>query len=320
MTLLVLAPNSARAFKVVFEAAQEHLERVFGMAMTELPSKEKVTIAQKRAAQKASGNSQGNQSSSKAYVLTSTLPSVFRNPIILHPPRMPTTGAESGYIGLYSFIVSVIYLSEGSRISEGKLERYLKRCNADTYVMNGEKTENVLKKMEKHGYIVKIKDREPGGEEIVDWVVGPRGKVEVGEKGVASMVRNVYGKRDVEMDQLEDKLEKSLGAGTFRRKTRKHGEEEEREGEGGEGAHNGEHNPRTATQATPQTRSGTSQGRTRNTRDKAAKQPQPRRSSRRTSGFVDDEAEGEDGEADEPDEAENYEEGDEDEGEDEGYY
>ena len=277
------------------------------MTMTELPNKEKVTISQKRAAQRANGNSQGNQASSKSYILTSILPSAFRSPLILHPPKVPSVGAESGYIGLYSFIVSVIYLSEGSRISEGKLERNLKRCNADNYVLNGEKTENVLKKMERQGYIVKIKDREPGGEEIIDWVVGPRGKIEIGEKGVAAMVKNVYGKRDVELDDLENKLEKSLGVGTFRRKTKPRDnepsgeEDEDGEGEGNEEGQAQQDRPpsiETYEDGTSRARRGERpNGRIRR-RNGVPHPPKNQRSARPSSNLVDDEAEDEDDESD----------------------
>ena len=200
------------------------------MTLTELPIKEKVTITQKRAAQRANGASQGGgSSSSKAYILTSTLPPSLRTPVILPPPRVPTVAAEAGYTGLYTFIVSIIYLCQGGRISEGKLERYLKKCNADNNAPGGGKAEKVLRRMEREGYIVKIKEREVGGEETVDWMVGPRGKVEVGERGVAALVKGVYGKRDIEMSELEDKLEKSLGTGTFKRKARRRDEDVEDE-------------------------------------------------------------------------------------------
>jgi melanoma-associated antigen len=199
---------------------------VFGMTLTELPSKEKITVAQKRAAQR-SANSQSSSGSSATYILTSLLPASLRAPTILAPPKNPNTATEAAYTGLYSFIVSIVYLSQGNRISEGKLERYLKKCNADEYVLGGEKTENILKRMERHGYLVKVKDREPGGEEIIDWIVGPRGKTEIGEKGVAGMVKEVYGKRDNEMEDLEDMLERSLGKGTFKRQTRQASEEDE---------------------------------------------------------------------------------------------
>ena len=46
---LVFGNASRRGvFNKVFEKAQEQLQHVFGMEMTELPAKEKVTIAQKR--------------------------------------------------------------------------------------------------------------------------------------------------------------------------------------------------------------------------------------------------------------------------------
>ena len=40
--------TGAKAFKTVFQAAQHELRMVFGMEMTELPGREKVTLQQKR--------------------------------------------------------------------------------------------------------------------------------------------------------------------------------------------------------------------------------------------------------------------------------
>lgn len=48
MEKAVMAPNSGRQFKLVFNDAQHHLRTVFGMEITELPQKEKITISQKR--------------------------------------------------------------------------------------------------------------------------------------------------------------------------------------------------------------------------------------------------------------------------------
>lgn len=45
---VVMAPNTGRQFKLVFKDAQHHLRTVFGMEITELPQKEKITISQKR--------------------------------------------------------------------------------------------------------------------------------------------------------------------------------------------------------------------------------------------------------------------------------
>ncbi|CAD6582265.1 MAG: hypothetical protein ASARMPREDX12_000890 [Alectoria sarmentosa] len=230
----VMAPNTGRQFKHVFTEAQEQLRSVFGMELTELPVKEKITISQKRAAQRS--GTQGS-STSNAYILTSTLPARYRKPSVLRPPQIPSTGAEASYIGLTSFILALIYLSTSQTISESRLEKHLRRMNADNYVLAGEKTEKVLKRMERENYIVKVRERDGGGEESVEYVIGPRGKVEVGERGVAGLVRGVYGKKDAEADELERRLVRSLGDVVIEKKGRRiDGEEGDMEGvEGNEG-------------------------------------------------------------------------------------
>ena len=104
-------------------------------------------------------------------------------------------------------------------MAEGRLESALARVNADNYFLNGERTENILKRMERQGYIVKIRERDGGGEETVDYMVGPRGKAEIGERGVAGMARRVYAKKDAEKDELERKLVRSLGDVVLEKKT-----------------------------------------------------------------------------------------------------
>lgn len=231
-----MAPNAGRQFKHLFTEAQEQLRSVFGMELTELPVKEKVTISQKRAAQRA--GTQGS-STSKAYILTSTLHARYRIASVLQPPQIPSTGAEASYVGLTTFILALIYLSTSQTISESRLEKHLKRMNADNYVLAGEKTEKVLKRMERENYIVKVRERDGGGEESVEYVIGPRGKVEVGERGVAGLVRGVYGKNYAEADELERRLVRSLGDVVIEKKSRPVGGEEEdmdgeEENEGGE--------------------------------------------------------------------------------------
>lgn len=102
-------------------------------------------------------------------------------------------------------VIALISLSGGT-LSEGKLDRFLKRMNAhhNTPV---DSTEEVLKRMTKEGYISRVKDT--SGEELVDYYVGPRGKVEVGEEAVANMVRTVYSGSSIE--DLEQRLSRSLG-------------------------------------------------------------------------------------------------------------
>lgn len=236
--MAVMAPNTGRQFKHVFTEAQERLRSVFGMELTELPVKEKVTISQKRAAQRS--GTQGS-STSKAYILTCTLPAQYRKPSILQPPQIPSTVAEASYIGLTTFILALIYLSASQTLSESRLEKNLKRMNADNYVLAGEKTEKVLKRMERENYIIKVRERDGGGEETVEYVIGPRGKVEVGERGVAGLVRGVYGKKDAEADELERRLVRSLGDVVIEKKNRRASEVDvEVQGDEGEDAEAGE--------------------------------------------------------------------------------
>lgn len=177
--------------------------------------------------------------SNKSWILTSTLPRAYRVPEILTPTRAPSTATESTYTALYSFIIAVISLNGGS-LGEQKLERYLARTNADTYTPI-DRTDRFLQRLCKEGYLVRTREND-GGEEIVEYMVGPRGKVEVGSGGVAGLAREVYGygpgsgpggdeltaaERE-QQDEFEARLKRSLGITAVRR------EEEEEEKERGE--------------------------------------------------------------------------------------
>lgn len=295
-----MAPNTGRQFKHVFTEAQEQLRSVFGMELTELPVKEKVTVSQKRAAQRS--GTQGS-STSNAYILTSTLPAPYRKYSVLQPPQIPSTGAEASYVGLTTFVLALIYLSTSQTISESRLEKHLRRMNADNYVLAGEKTEKVLKRMERENYIVKVRERDGGGEESVDYVIGPRGKVEVGERGVAGLVRGVYGKKDAEADELERRLVRSLGDVVIENKNRRVGEEQgdaegEEESEGDEavaGAQEAEEE-----EEEPQQQANGRRGRKKQTPKQTPKQA--RRSSGRNKKRARDEEEEEEEDGDEEDE------------------
>ncbi|PKX94641.1 MAGE domain-containing protein [Aspergillus novofumigatus IBT 16806] len=209
----VLGERGSRQFKMVFETAQKTLRETFGMQLAELPVKEKVTIQQRRAAQKVDRPSSTN----KSWILTSTLPLAYRKPEILPPTRAPLEGT---YTGLYSFIIAVILLNGGS-LPEQKLERYLKRTNADTYTPI-DRTDRFLQRLCKEGYLIRNREMD-GGEEIIEYMVGPRGKVEVGVQGVAGLVREVYGRQGAvegddttpaeraQMEEFESRLARSLG-------------------------------------------------------------------------------------------------------------
>jgi hypothetical protein len=213
ITTRVLGANN-RQFKAVFAEAQIQLRGTFGMEMTELPQKEKVTLAQRRAAQKSQTTSKGSTN----WILTSVLPERFRQPEILPPSQAPTLELESQYTGLYTFVVSLIFLN-GGMLPDGKLERYLKRVNIEEaaaqnsvniMASGGDKTEKLHKRMEKDGYVIKVRDNSTG-EEVVEWMVGPRGRTEIGDSGVRGMVKQVYGEVE-DPAELTRALERSLGA------------------------------------------------------------------------------------------------------------
>ncbi|KAJ5763994.1 hypothetical protein N7533_002675 [Penicillium manginii] len=183
----VLGEQGTRQFKVVFEQAQKELKTRFGMEMVELPAREKTTISQRRAAQKTDKPSSGN----KSWILTTTLPQSYQTSAILPPTKAPSVGTESTYTGLYSFIIALITLNGGS-LAEPKLDRYLARMNAESHTPI-DRTDKLLLRMIREGYLVRTREMD-GGEEQIEFLVGPRGKVEVGTNGVAGLVREVYGR------------------------------------------------------------------------------------------------------------------------------
>jgi hypothetical protein len=137
-------------------------------------------------------------------VLVSTLGPKYRIPEIISPPRAPTKEQEATYVGLYTFIISTIYLSGGS-LPEEKLNQYLRRCNADSQTPL-DRTEKVIQRMINDGYLYKVKDSS-SGEEATEYYVGTRGKIEVGEVGTANLVRTVY---EGSADDLDKRLERTL--------------------------------------------------------------------------------------------------------------
>lgn len=192
-------------FKDVLENAQFALRQTFGMELVELPAKQKVTLTQRRAAQKSQGQSQSS-SSNKTWVLCSILPPTYKDATILAPSKAPTSDFEAAYIALYTFIITIIVLS-GGELAEAKLDRHLKRMNAEQSTPV-DKTDKLLKRMIKDGYLHMYKETSDG-EEITTYLLGPRGRVEVGEVGIAKLVRQVYGS-DGNDEELEQKLERSL--------------------------------------------------------------------------------------------------------------
>ncbi|RDA94004.1 hypothetical protein CP533_5025 [Ophiocordyceps camponoti-saundersi (nom. inval.)] len=199
--------NQGRSFKKVFDLAQKQLRAVWGMELRELPVREKMTLHEKRQAMKSSSQA---KTGSGSYILTSTLPDPFRSATILRPSKTPSEEEEATYAAFYTLVLSLVWLNSGE-LSDQKLRRYLLRLNADQNVAD-EKTEMTLKRMEKHGYVMKRVERPPvghDGEHLTTWHLGPRAKEEVGLDGVMGMVRQVYGSEW--SPEIETKLHLSLG-------------------------------------------------------------------------------------------------------------
>lgn len=215
----------SRSFRTIFDGAQKILKDTFGMELFELPSKEKTNLKDRRL---QATQAKTTNSSTKSWILISTLPPGYKtSPTVMQPTKAPDVGTEAGYTALYTLVISLIYLNNNS-LPEQKLSRYLRRLNADTNTPFG-MLDKVLQRMQKEGYIDKRRDTVMG-EEVTEWFVGPRGKVEVGIRGVTGLVKSVYGhgavplfKRQpdeddetnvfvkIEEEELNAKLSRSLG-------------------------------------------------------------------------------------------------------------
>ncbi|KAK4200303.1 MAGE family-domain-containing protein [Triangularia verruculosa] len=232
----VLGPNG-RQFKAVFAGANKQLRAVFGMEMVELPAKDKnlMTTEQKRKAAKSQSQ---KETTSNAYVLRSILPQELRTPALTHPSKVISADGEAAYTAIYTLIISLITIS-GGELSDPRLKRHLARLNAAEYMpsMNPndsanptEKTEVVLQRMIKHGYLVKTVDNKIGDEDATTWHVGPRGKVEVPLESIAEFVRTIYGGSTPE---LEAKIQISLKGVKERKPDIKEPDEDDAQRQGG---------------------------------------------------------------------------------------
>ncbi|KAF2850069.1 MAGE-domain-containing protein [Plenodomus tracheiphilus IPT5] len=202
----VLGGKRNRLFKDVFSQANTDLMEVFGMQMVELPKADRVTMRQKRAA----AASESQNKSSSMWILQSILPDEYRIPEVIGPSQPLEEGTlsrEDSYVGLYTMAIALITIW-GGIISEGKLDRALRRMNADQSTPIGNK-DKTLAAMVKDGYIVKVKETAPGQDETVDYIVGPRGKVEVGREGVARLIRMMYGESE-DQEELEKRIQRTM--------------------------------------------------------------------------------------------------------------
>ena len=194
----------------MFSDSQRCLEGVFGMRLVVMPERERVGLRERRVAatqaqasqRKAKGKGKqkegeeegkggeggGGGGQGKSWILVSTLPEGYKhNNEIVTPNKAPSESTEAGYTALYTFVVALVYLN-ANELSEGKMERYMDKVNVSAATEWGS-WEKVLARMVREGYVDRRREEGEG------WVynVGPRGKVEVGAKGVEGLVKSVYG-------------------------------------------------------------------------------------------------------------------------------
>lgn len=147
------------------------------------------------------------------WIVQSILPGRYKDPQILSPPSAPTPVEEAKYTAVYTVLIALIALSGGS-LPDMKMERYISKLGmSDLSPLNeNEKTEFLFKRLIKDGYIVRSKESTGTGEDDVQWLVGPRGKLEVGEDGVRGLTKAVWGDLDdADDEELDRKIVRSLG-------------------------------------------------------------------------------------------------------------
>lgn len=109
-------------------------------------------------------------------------------------------------------VISLIVLN-GGELSDNKLRRYLTRLNASQNLPM-DKTDNVLQKIVRQGYVDKVVERSEGDEDTVTWCIGTRGRIEVPPESIAAVVAEVWGELP---DDFNKKIERSLGIQDFLR-------------------------------------------------------------------------------------------------------
>ena len=145
------------------------------------------------------------------WVLQTIIPEQYRIPEVIGPSRpleKNDSNRADAYVGLYTMVIALITIA-GGKLPEAKLDRALRRMNAEqtTPVDTKDKT---LALMSKDGYIVKVRES-TNGDETVDYIVGPRGRVEVGREGFAHLIRTMYGNdSDEDAEELEKKIKRTL--------------------------------------------------------------------------------------------------------------
>ncbi|KAK9237655.1 MAGE family-domain-containing protein [Lipomyces kononenkoae] len=202
----VLEASHRRDFAHVFWESQNLLTSILGMKLVELPTRSVPVRGTKKRGRLAKPPS---SSSSKSYILTSTLPEPFRKLDVLKPRNQ----GDAVYNGIVTTVCSIILLS-GGQITSAALMKHLRTLSIhkDT-PLGGQSTEDVLKLMLKHLYLEREKEDDTMGLDTGDSVwtysIGPRAMVELSEGAVIDFAVSVYGTH-ANNENLRERLTKAL--------------------------------------------------------------------------------------------------------------
>ncbi|KAJ3126920.1 hypothetical protein HK098_006960 [Nowakowskiella sp. JEL0407] len=189
----VLGDNS-KPYHAVLKRANDHLQRLFGLEIVEVSVRHRKPAASKRGGKKATTDKSGSNS----YILRSTLPPESR------PQNISWDGEENARVILL-IILSLIHVSSGSTLNEERLKSHLKSLHfsMDTEypdfmtprATTGRSISVLMAHWCKVGYLDKVKNADPDVDAL-DYVWGPRAKIEVSTADLANFIVQVQGVDD----------------------------------------------------------------------------------------------------------------------------
>ncbi|KAK9379506.1 MAGE family-domain-containing protein [Kockiozyma suomiensis] len=188
----VIEKTHRREFPKIYQQAQHMLSTIFGMILTELPTR---SVAIRRVSKRKNiPIKKPNTNTNKLYTVTSVLDPAYRGLECLKPNAQ----GDRIYNGLVVAICSLLLL-HGGRLHDVELIKSLRILRIGTFTpYNDERTNELLNLMIKHQYLEREKDADSeqlGTEDVsFTYYVGPRARIELPEQAIADFVVRVYGR------------------------------------------------------------------------------------------------------------------------------
>ncbi|KAL1930998.1 hypothetical protein VTP01DRAFT_10135 [Rhizomucor pusillus] len=190
-----------REFKTVYQKAQEKLKYLFGMEMSELPSREKGGL--KVNLSKTDGP---KAQSTNSYVLINKLDAKYKVHEIL-----PHSEEEYQQTGLLYVILALIFVHEKT-ITDVDLKQNLDRLRVTDETETFGDREKLLEYYVKQGYLHRAKAGEdPNSDVVYQYYWGPRAKIEVADTDITDFIISLYDVEPDEDKQLREYIFKAAG-------------------------------------------------------------------------------------------------------------